>query len=54
MIEVHLTILKYMPHRADVPLIYLLTKHSHSSGSKFSQGAYTVAAPIERQRSVEF
>ena len=30
-----LNILKYVPHNADLPPIYLLIKHSHSSGSEY-------------------
>ena len=29
------TYIKYIPHKADVPPIYLLIRHSHSNGSKY-------------------
>ena len=40
-------LLKYIPHKADVPLIYLLIKHSHLGGSKyFSRCFYMIFALI--------
>ena len=39
--------LKYIPHKADVPRIYLLIKHSHSSGSEyFSRCFYMMFALV--------
>ena len=47
--------LKYVPHKADVPPIYLLMKHSHSSGSEyFSRCFYVMPALIWMQFEVNF
>ena len=35
------TLLKYIPHKADVPPIYLLIKHQHQVDQNISQGAHT-------------
>ena len=41
------TYLKYIPHKADVPPIYLLIKRSHSSGLKrFSRCTYMMFALV--------
>ena len=46
---------KYIPHKVDVPSTYLLTKQSHSSGSKyFSRCLYMMFALVWMHFEVNF